>query len=899
MEAWMGKVADFERELGRRAIQRCGRWFRVDLHNHTPTSYDYRGNHTEFVSRTAQRIAEKQLSIVMFTDHERLPDPTLTTALQSELRNRSLILRGVELNVFVDAFNSRQDRVEKEVFYHLLIGFDPEGKHSPEYWLEHLYRECRGQKRPIKGGELFGVPATPEEISKVLAEANAIVIPAHLHTVHDPLKSRSVDDIYGDKTFLDDASTSFTALEVVDSRTAEYFDGRHPETRGLLKACIRSSDSHEPDEIGRRWTWVEMESPSYDELVAALKLPFRTSLVDPALPAGYVVGMRIQGAFFPDQWIQFSPHCNMLIAVKGSGKTSVLECLRFALGADVPTSRAASVNEHLAAILGTTGTVQVLLKRSDGARLLAERTNGSPNFNLTFEDDRTEQLKSADALNFPTHILGWHEIEQAATDPHIRRVYMDTIAGKAQVRALEEDAKATSARIREQHAAACQKYAVLRDVNRQVESLRELRKGLQALSDANLLELKAALQTATEQREAVSRTVDRLRHAELGARERVLATLASQERTVGATASALTDALTPIDAVLAQLFEKVEGTADQVREAIGISAADISNAVKNVEDAYSRFLKEYEARIAQLSPEQRRLLDSHREVLERTKALGSLEAEEALIKKDLTDILRDLAELCDRLAKALDNRTAIRREAVARLNGSLKAYDVQLSLKEQERSQEFQDLSSRYSQGASRLGTLSSKLPARLASLCLRSAYGSFAGDFSWELGDVLFDADIGYFISAFENDDLLIALKVGKVGEEFSPIDKLSAGQRCTAVFPILLEIGEGVLVVDQPEDNLDNRHIAAKIAPALLVGKWRRQMMFTSHNANLVVLSDAEAILMFESDGATGRVEEQGYFATSKSVIARHVIDVLDGGPKALEMRSVKYGIGTRIGS
>ncbi len=129
--------------------------------------------------------------------------------------------------------------------------------------------------------------------------------------------------------------------------------------------------------------------------------------------------------------------------------------------------------------------------------------------------------------------------------------------------------------------------------------------------------------------------------------------------------------------------------------------------------------------------------------------------------------------------------------------------------------------------------------------------------------------------------------------GEEFGPIDKLSAGQRCTAMFPILLEIDQGVLVVDQPEDNLDNRHIAAKIAPALLAGKLKRQMIFTSHNATLVVLSDAETIMMFESDGTTGRVEEQGYFATSGSEIAEHVMDVLDGGPEALRMRAVKYGL------
>jgi hypothetical protein len=832
----------------------------------------------------------------MFTDHERLPDPALIGPLQEQLRNR-VILRGVELNVFVDAFNSRQDKVEREVFYHLLIGFDPDGKNSPEYWLEHLYRECRGHERPIQGGSLRGVAASPEEISAVLADANAIIIPAHLHTVHDPLKSRSVDDIYGAKTFLDDASRSFTALEVVDTRTAEYFDGRHAETRNMLKACIRSSDSHEPDEIGRRFTWAEMETPSYAELVAALKLPFRTSLVDPGLPTGYVVGMHIQGTFFPDQWIQFSPHCNMLIAVKGSGKTSVLECLRFALGSDVPKSKVEAVGQHLSAILGGGGKVRVLLRRPDGAHILVERTNGSPNFKVTFEDEREEQVTSADALGFPTHILGWHEIEQAATDPHIRRVYMDTIAGKGQVRTLEEEAKAVSARIREQHAAACQKYSVLRDVNRQVESLRELRKGLQVLSDSNLIELKAGLQTATEQREAVVRTVERLRQSESGVKDRVLATLGSQECRLGELPSALSEALRPIDAVLEGLFRKVEGSADEIKSAVENAAVEIESANKQVEESYASFLSEYEQRVVQLSPEQRRLLDSHREVLERTRALGSLEAEEASVKNDLAETLRDLAERCDRLARVLDDRTALRRTAVARLNGSLKAYDVQLSLKEQERSQEFQELSSRYGQGAGRLDTLSSRLPARLASLCLRSAYGSFAGDFSWELGDVLFDSDIGYFISAFENDDLLISLKVGRRGEEFSPIDKLSAGQRCTAVFPILLEIGEGVLVVDQPEDNLDNRHIATKIAPALLVGKLRRQMMFTSHNANLVVLSDAEAILMFESDGATGRVEAQGYFATSKSNIAPHVIDVLDGGSKALEMRAVKYGMGTRF--
>jgi energy-coupling factor transporter ATP-binding protein EcfA2 len=162
------------------------------------------------------------------------------------------------------------------------------------------------------------------------------------------------------------------------------------------------------------------------------------------------------------------------------------------------------------------------------------------------------------------------------------------------------------------------------------------------------------------------------------------------------------------------------------------------------------------------------------------------------------------------------------------------------------------------------------------------------------EYGPLLFEsAELSYLLGAFENDDLLIELKVGKAGQEFSPIDQLSAGQRCTAIFPMLLRLDQGPLIVDQPEDNLDNRHIANIIAPALLQDKRRRQMIFTSHNANLVVLSDAESIIMFESDGTTGKVEAQGFFSMRTSPIGKHVIDVLDGGEAALKLRALKYGL------
>lgn len=156
--------------------------------------------------------------------------------------------------------------------------------------------------------------------------------------------------------------------------------------------------------------------------------------------------------------------------------------------------------------------------------------------------------------------------------------------------------------------------------------------------------------------------------------------------------------------------------------------------------------------------------------------------------------------------------------------------------------------------------------------------------------------SEFGFYLSVFEDDDLQIELKVGKGGNDFRGIGNISAGQRCTAIFPILLKQQAGPLVVDQPEDNLDNRHIAGAIAPVLVDDKRSRQVMFTSHNANLAVLSDPELIVTFESNGSNGVIEEQGFLATPSSPITKHVLEILDGGDQALALRRQKYGQGTR---
>jgi hypothetical protein len=125
--------------------------------------------------------------------------------------------------------------------------------------------------------------------------------------------------------------------------------------------------------------------------------------------------------------------------------------------------------------------------------------------------------------------------------------------------------------------------------------------------------------------------------------------------------------------------------------------------------------------------------------------------------------------------------------------------------------------------------------------------------------------------------------------------LEDLSTGQKATAVLLLLLLDSDAPLVIDQPEDDLDNRFITKSVVPRMKEEKRRRQFIFASHNANIPVLGDAELIV-----GMSAKSETSGHAALSKehmggidtSGVRELVERVLEGGRRAFELRRKKYG-------
>lgn len=142
------------------------------------------------------------------------------------------------------------------------------------------------------------------------------------------------------------------------------------------------------------------------------------------------------------------------------------------------------------------------------------------------------------------------------------------------------------------------------------------------------------------------------------------------------------------------------------------------------------------------------------------------------------------------------------------------------------------------------------------------------------------------------------LELNVARTGksEEWRALEALSAGQKATAVLLLLLLESDAPLAIDQPEDDLDNRFISDEIVPRMKQEKRRRQFLFSTHNANIPVLGDAELILGLEASGdaADGEVEvpQENRGSIDVGSVRDLVESLLEGGKEAFELRRLKYG-------
>lgn len=142
-------------------------------------------------------------------------------------------------------------------------------------------------------------------------------------------------------------------------------------------------------------------------------------------------------------------------------------------------------------------------------------------------------------------------------------------------------------------------------------------------------------------------------------------------------------------------------------------------------------------------------------------------------------------------------------------------------------------------------------------------------------------------FLFGLEYLEVLYELKLGN-----SKLEQLSPGEKgaLLLIFYLFLDKSQLPLVIDQPEDNLDNYSVFNRLVPHIRSAKERRQVIIVTHNPNLAIACDAEQIIYAKMDKQNSKISyESG--SIENPVINKYIVDVLEGTMPAFTLRRIKY--------
>lgn len=617
--------------------------------------------------------------------------------------------------------------------------------------------------------------------------------------------------------------------------------------------------------------------------------------------------LEISGGFLADTTLRLPLGLICVIGPRGSGKSTLAEAIRLVL-CGPPQGAAKPRLDLIKANLG--GSVLTLSTGEDSERagFTIRRPFGQPAV-LTAADGRPVTAIDLDRGTFlPIDVFSSQDIEAIADEAlgSKRRSLLDELCATEmqrvhlqlsdQRRAIEANADSIQAVQRR-----------IADLTEQIEEIGDAQGRLSELPPVSTGEGTPQFQAASRQRQinereavgvqqasdATHRCRSELEAALANARTRLTRPMAVSE---SANAPVLQQAEQAIAAQLAEAEQDIR-SADQILQGLGTALAGIRETLQQAHAAQeSAYLT-----LQQENQEAVRAVEARTAAEREVAALAELTLQRAQASEELERLLEARKALKGDYLLVRDKIAGLREAVAERLQGEA-GTKVRVRVQRNADVLEYQQRlltalhGSKLKNQDDILRSLTRIRPEELAQivrdddLIELESHAAFGKERSRKILDALRQGINPLVMEMLPIEDgVSIELNVA-TGEtpNFKDASELSRGQKCTALLPILLARRDTPLVIDQPEDNLDNHFIYETVVESIRRLKHRRQMVFITHNANIPVLGEAELVVVMNSDGKRGYVEKAGTVDECRA----HIIDLLEGGEEAFEMRRKRYG-------
>lgn len=892
------------------------KWWKFDFHTHTPVSTDYgKGpNHSILQERKPREwlldCMVKEIDCVAVTDHN---SGDWIDTLKAELN----LMREESVEGFRELVIFPGVEITVHGGIHLLAIFDPA---ETSRHISNLLSRC-GYSGTL-GDSDDCTTKSFNEVVDIIHEMKGIAIPAH------------VDNVRG--LFIEEEGISLKkclnangllAIEVCDSTYLK------PQLYNDLKLNfteVAGSDSHHPESLGSRFTWVKMEVPNLEALRLALHdgedgiIRFDTTADDPndLHKRFYIQSIEIRdgakaGRGTPLK-VEFSPWLNTIIGGRGSGKSSLIEYMRlpFNKTAGLPKK----INEEFKEFYqvpkerGKTGmltsTTKIRVEMQKEGRTVAltwqDHKITEEQRNETGEWEQKEASSNIDA-RFPVRIFSQKHLYSLTEDPnHILNIIDQQFEKTAWLEKREELSKKwMQSRAKERDIAS--RINSKGNLISELDDVRAKMKIFEESGHKTLLEEYQKTQIINEKLNSELKNIENFHN--------------NIKKAIGGTPQTIFDGedflkLDPesLDKLKNQAKEfenirkKLEGLLENI-EQFGIQTRQIVEGIPwqvermTHEQKYNEFVQRLEAKGEKNPNAYGQLVIKQRELEQKLAEITSLE-DQLKIQNE------ESKKICEEIEQHEKWLRTQREDIITRWQGNnpnLKIYlkvmgdtdNAETSFRSiiRKPGREFaRDILERDDDDTPKNGLLFDLAEAadpwnkrkeiinRIVAVDERN---------SNNFGKVFVNHVIGLKSATPEDIDRLIAwypedkiiLKLVNSNGREEDIETGSAGQRTAAMLSLMLLLDDSPIIIDQPEEDLDTKRITDLVVTGLRRFKTKQQVIVITHNPNIPVNGAAENII--QMNFARGQIWKQISGALQKNDVREAVCEVMEGGKEALDKR------------
>lgn len=733
-------------------------------------------------------------------------------------------------------------------------------------------------------------------------------------------------------------------LDKLGTGNRSIIDGKAREWGNKRVACFQTSDSRREDhrELGKSSTWIKWAVPTAEALrQACLAQESRVSQAAPQLPSVVVAGISVSNSVFLGPIdLSVNPQYTALIGGRGTGKSTILEYLRWALCDQPPgmtdedspnyqSRRSRLIDQTLKPVKAT---VQVHFELN-GVPHLVRRSSEDGSLLIKVANDEMRPCTEDEVRGLlPIQAYSQKQLSDVSVrlDELSRFI---TAPIRADLARVERQAADRAERLRQSYATRNRQRSLARTLQKReleerslTEQADALRAGLTGLTeddralldrgriydaaDRSVQSWRDGIDAVRDGASALQRTID----SYLAAAEGPLPTEPEAEILRAAREqyhSLLTDAKTAVDGLIRRAGEIETAPTPTDASSPWQQWAEKLAAFRALYDAAVQRSSAHSEQMTQLRDIEDQLAQHARETARIREELRNLETAEAAYQTERAAwllLLKERDDLLESQSRALTTSSG----------GSIRA-----NLKRQSDATDFVNGLRQHLTGSRIAGT---KLEAlgesigdapdpgiqwnalladleKLAELDTERDSTERRPDTPSLSAAGLSQTDLDRIATTLKPDTWLslslTPIKSVPVFEyraregEYIPFRNASAGQQATALLKTLLNQTGPPLIIDQPEEDLDNP-VMLEVVQQVWTAKQKRQLIFASHNANLVVNGDAELVVC--CDYRTTGDQSRGTIATEGAIdipdVREAIKRVMEGGEAAFNLRRAKYG-------